>query len=139
MSEENEKRAGQLGVADRIRAAVDATAYEGAAAYSARCRAALASPSAGGVNPGVAGPLIDVPGPVEVLGAANAYEPRPVLCIEPMTHGDARYADGRRAGLREAATLLRGAAALLGGSTGANALRCGAEEIEALVARTGEP
>lgn len=61
------------------------------------------------------------------------------LCLQPMTHADARYAEGRRAGLLEAATLLRGAAALLGGSTGANALRCGAEEIEALVARTGEP
>ena len=106
MSDENEKRAGQLGVGERIRAAVDAVAYEGAAAYSARCRDALASPSAAGVNPGVAGPLIDVPGPVEVLGAANAYEPRPVLCIKPMTHGDARFAEGRRAGLREAAAML---------------------------------
>ena len=25
------------------------------------------------------------------------------LCIQPMTHGDARYAEGRRAGLLEAA------------------------------------
>ena len=59
------------------------------------------------------------------------------LCIEPMTAGDARYQEGRRAGLLESAAILRGAAGLLGGSTGANALRCGAEEIEALVARTG--
>ena len=28
---------------------------------------------------------------------------RPVLCIQPMTAADARYAEGRRAGLLEAA------------------------------------
>lgn len=30
----------------------------------------------------------------------NQKEP---LCLQPMTHGDARYAEGRRAGLWEAA------------------------------------
>ena len=62
-----------------------------------------------------------------------------VLCLQPMTSADARYQEGRRAGLLEAAAMLRGAARLLGGSTGANALRCGAEEIEALAARAGAP
>ncbi len=63
----------------------------------------------------------------------------PVLCLQPMTAADARYQEGRREGLLEAAAMLRGAARLLGGSTGANALRCGAEEIEALAAKVGEP
>lgn len=76
--------------------------------------------------------------PVAAVVGADAPG-RPVLCLQPMTAADARYSDGRRAGLLEAAALLRGAAALLGGGTGANALRCGAEEIEAIAARTGEP
>lgn len=90
-----------------------------------------------GVEPVAA--VVGAPGAVVSLGHADAYEPRPVLCLQPMTSADARYQEGRRAGLLEAAAMLRGAARLLGGSTGANALRCGAEEIEALAAKVGEP
>jgi len=61
------------------------------------------------------------------------------LCLRPMTYGDARYDAGRNAGLREAAALLRAAAAKLGGSQEACALRYGAHGIDTLAAWTGEP
>lgn len=33
---------------------------------------------------------------------SDENEKRETLCLQPMTHGDARFAEGRRAGLREA-------------------------------------
>ena len=37
---------------------------------------------------------------------SDENEKRETLCLQPMTHGDARFAEGRRAGLREAAEML---------------------------------
>lgn len=87
------------------------------------------------------GPSIPERVRVEVLGAANAYEPRPVLCIQPMTHGDARFAEGRRAGLREAAALLReGAGLLCGGGLLSRAVADGLRQVaERIEAKVGEP
>ena len=61
-----------------------------------------------GVKPVAA--VVGAPGAFVSLGPADAYEPRPVLCLQPMTAADARYAEGRRAGLLEAAAGLEASA-----------------------------
>lgn len=65
----------------------------------------------------------------------------PVLCIQPMTAGDARYDAGRRAGLLEAAELLReGSGLLRGGGLLARAVSDGLRQVaERIEAKAGEP
>lgn len=62
------------------------------------------------VTLGGASAVVGAPGASVSLGPADAYEPRPVLCIQPMTAADARYQEGRRAGLLEAAAGLEASA-----------------------------
>ena len=86
---------------------------------------------------------------VEVERGCGGVDGRPVLCIQPMTHGDARYAEGRdtgrREGFLESVAIMRAAADGLvqaGGpilATVADGLRHVARQIESSVARSGEP
>ena len=65
----------------------------------------------------------------------------PVLCLRPMTHGDARYAEGRRAGLLEAAAMLLAAADELPASGPVSRMlaRCYEAGSDLVLARAGEP
>lgn len=87
-------------------------------------------------------PVIGLPDGAQPVAVVGADEPqRPVLCIHPMTAGDARYAEGRRAGLREAAALLRDGASLLrGGGLLSRAVADGLRQVaERTEAKAGEP
>ena len=79
--------------------------------------------------------------PDYVAAQVEAARTDPVLCIQPMTAGDARYAEGRRAGLREAAALLRDGASLLrGGGLLSRAVADGLRQVaERTEAKAGEP
>ncbi len=85
--------------------------------------------------------VVGAPGAFVSLGPANTYEPRPVLCLRPMTAGDARYDAGRRAGLLEAAGLLReGASLLRGGGLLSRAVSDGLRQVaERIEAKAGAP
>lgn len=66
------------------------------------------------------------------------------LCIRPMTHGDARFAEGRRAGLREAAEMLLAAADGLctsptSGPDWRRTMRCYEACADLVLAKAGEP
>lgn len=65
----------------------------------------------------------------------------PALCIQPMTAADARFAEGRREGLLEAAALLLAAADELPASGPVSRMlaRCYEAGSDLVLARAGEP
>ena len=96
-------------------------------------------------------PVIGLPDGVEPVAAVVGFEDdgsrgvavvgadwpqRPVLCLQPMTHGDGRYAEGRRTGLLEAAAMADTAATR---ASSAWAVVCLLELMDELQVKAGAP